>query len=59
MKSANIVIGEWLFVLRGPARGRPGLVAVVVENVEPKDRPMARALAMVAAAWLSATRRAA
>jgi hypothetical protein len=57
MKNVNVIVGEWFLVLRGPARGRFGPVMVEVENVEPKDMPMAKALANVAAVWLNAARR--
>ena len=51
----KVIVGEWIVQLRGRAAGGP--IEVVIENVEPKDRAMARALAKIAALWLSATRR--
>lgn len=51
----RVIIGEWIVQLRG--RTTSGPIEVVIENVEPKDRSMARALAEVAALWLTATRR--
>lgn len=57
MPNVNVVAAEWLLVVFVPAAGRPEPVRVRVEGVEPKDKPMAKALANVAAVWLNATRR--
>lgn len=51
----TVIIGEWLVQLKGRTKGGP--IQVVIEGMEPKDKAMARALASVAAVWLSATRR--
>lgn len=56
MPNVNVVAAEWLLVVFVPAAGRPGPVRVRVEGVEPKDKPMAKALANVAAVWLAARR---
>ena len=56
MTKRIVIIGEWMLVLRGPRGAEKGRMSVEVENVEPKDRPMAEALAHVARVWLNATR---
>lgn len=57
MEKRAIIIDEWLLVLRGSRGMKGGKMSVEIENVEPHDRPMARALARVAAAWFRATRK--
>lgn len=57
MPNVNVVAAECLLVVFVPAAGRPGPVRVRIENVEPQDKSMARALANVAAVWLNAARR--
>jgi hypothetical protein len=56
MAKRGVIIDEWLLVLRGPRGTKRGQMSVKIGNVEPQDRPMARALAKVAAAWFRATR---
>jgi ABC-type phosphonate transport system ATPase subunit len=53
----RIVVNEWVFVVQAPKPGYRGPVTVGVQNAEPKDRPMAKALAEVVRLWINAARR--
>jgi len=55
---SRVIVAEVLFVVRGPARGHSGPLTVAVEGIEPRDQPMAQALAQVMSVWLNAARRA-
>jgi hypothetical protein len=57
MKKRSVILGEWVFEVRGPAEGRNGSIEVEVENAEPEDHAMAKALAAVVAVYLNTTRR--
>lgn len=48
------IIGEWLFTITTPTKGRRGRVGVMVENVDAEDRDFARAVAILIECWMNA-----
>ena len=56
MAKRDVIVDEWLVVLRGPRGAEKGRMSVEIENVGPKDRAMSNALRGVLRVWLAATR---
>ena len=52
------IIGEWLFAIAGPAKGRPGRITVAVANAEVPDLAFAKAVAILIEVWMNAAPRA-